>query len=242
MENDERDKIIGRIRKLLALSGDKGATEAEAIAAVMMAQRLMADNDVEDWELHAADEQPIEKIKSMPVERRWRWELADAVGSNFRCRYYQNRGRSEETRWERITRMVFYGYRSDAEAAALAFDYLYRTGDRLAKRAANAAYREYGSSEGVYNGFVLGFVAGVRSELEKQSQALMIVVPPKVSESYAELSEGFGEADCEVRMIYTPVSCDAYRDGYGNGREAIRSRRMDAPDEQGEQTIAALPA
>lgn len=45
---DEREKIVERIRKLLAMSEDRGATEAEAISAVMMAQRLMSDNDVED--------------------------------------------------------------------------------------------------------------------------------------------------------------------------------------------------
>lgn len=55
----DRSKIVERIRKLLALADDKGATEAEAVAAVMMAQRLMAENDVADWELHSMDEQPI---------------------------------------------------------------------------------------------------------------------------------------------------------------------------------------
>lgn len=44
----DRSKIVERIRKLLALADDKGATEAEAVAAVMMAQRLMAENDVAD--------------------------------------------------------------------------------------------------------------------------------------------------------------------------------------------------
>lgn len=68
---DEREKIVERIRKLLAMSEDRGATEAEAISAVMMAQRLMSDNDVEDWEIHAADEQPIETARSEPVTRRW---------------------------------------------------------------------------------------------------------------------------------------------------------------------------
>ena len=35
-----RDDIIERIKKLLALAEDDGATEAEATAAALMAQRL----------------------------------------------------------------------------------------------------------------------------------------------------------------------------------------------------------
>lgn len=118
----DRSKIVERIRKLLALADDKGATEAEAVAAVMMAQRLMAENDVADWELHSMDEQPIATAESEPVRRRWRWTLADAISSNFRCRYYQNRKRCAPTGWKTEYRMIFYGYESDAKAAALAFD------------------------------------------------------------------------------------------------------------------------
>lgn len=116
----DRSKIVERIRKLLALADDKGATEAEAVAAVMMAQRLMAENDVADWELHSMDEQPIATAESEPVRRRWRWTLADAISSNFRCRYYQNRKRCAPTGWKTEYRMIFYGYESDAKAAALA--------------------------------------------------------------------------------------------------------------------------
>lgn len=237
--SDERSKIVERIKKLLALSEDRGATEAEAVAAVMMAQRLMADNDVEDWELHEVDEQPISTANSEPVRRRWRWELADAIASNFRCRYYQSRKREEASGWEFVTRMVFYGYESDAKAASLAFDYLYKVGDKLGCRRACKAYREHGYSDGAYNGFVLGFVEGVRAELEKQSQALLIVVPPKVSESYEGFSVGFGKANTHVNIARTEFAYSAYEEGLAEGRNAVQGRRMDAPDEDGGNMRAA---
>ena len=127
----DRSKIVERIRKLLALADDKGATEAEAVAAVMMAQRLMAENDVADWELHSMDEQPIATAESEPVRRRWRWTLADAISSNFRCRYYQNRKRCAPTGWKPEYRLFFYVDVSDWIAAAFFFDYFYKFGDRL---------------------------------------------------------------------------------------------------------------
>lgn len=124
--------------------------------------------------------------------------------------------------------MVFYGYKTDAQAAAIAFDYLYKVGDRLGKRCAARAYREYGYSDGAYNGFVVGFVNGVASELEKQAQALMIIVPPKVSESYESFSEGFGTASSKVEIARTRFSGEAYEKGLAEGREAVRARRIDA--------------
>lgn len=46
----ERDTIISRIRKLLALGGDENAEEATS--AVLMAQRLIAKYGIGDDELH----------------------------------------------------------------------------------------------------------------------------------------------------------------------------------------------
>lgn len=229
---DGREKVIERIRKLLAMSEENGATEAEAVSAVMMAQRLMSENDVEDWELHSSDEQPIETARSEPATRRWRWKLAETVASNFRCRYYQSASYERERGFERTTRMVFYGYKTDAQAAAIAFDYLYKIGDKLGKRCASRAYREHGYSDGAYNGFVVGFVNGVAGELEKQAQALMIIVPPRVNESYESFSEGFGKANSKVEIARTIFAGEAYENGLAEGREAVRARRIEADEPQ----------
>lgn len=229
-----REKIISRIKKLLALGNDNGATEAEAVAAVLAAQRLMAEADVEDWELHSEDEEPIEERKSEPANRRWRWKLAQAVAPNFRCRFYENKHYESYGHWDKRT--VFYGYRSDAEAAAIAFNYLYKTGDRLASTAVKRAYRAYGHTGGVYNGFVCGFVDGVKEELEKQSYALMIATPPKVNESYRERSKDFnkiGDARMSLRFENTILAQEAYSDGMEQGHDAVRARRIVAEDQEG---------
>lgn len=156
-----RGDIIERIKKLLALAEDEGATEAEAATAALMAQRLIAQNDVEQWELHAAAEEPIEACYTAPARSRWRWRLADVVAPAFRCRYS---GARERCGWqkENIQRIEFYGYRTDAKAAAITFDFLYKIGCRLARRASR------GKAHGTYNAYVLGYVEGIRGELYKQ--------------------------------------------------------------------------
>ncbi len=229
-----RDGVIERIRKLMALAEDEGATEAEAAAGALMAQRLIAENDIEQWELHSSQEEPIEGHESAPARSRWRWQLAGVVAPGFRCRHYNSR-KWDRAKREYVQRMVFYGYRTDAKAAAITFDFLYRVGCRLARRASR------GKPPGTYNAYVLGYVEGIKGELEKQAEALMIVVPPKVEESYERFSVGFGKASSELSYGAGHEAMEAYERGVAEGRDAVRARRMGAAGDERGPEAAALP-
>lgn len=229
-----REDIIERVKKLLALAEDEGATEAEATAAALMAQRLIAQNDVEQWELHSSIEEPIEICNSAPARSRWRWRLAEVVAPAFRCRFCGNTERLG--RWaENIQRIEFYGYRTDAKAAAITFDFLYKIGCRLAKRAAR------GKAHGTYNAYVLGYVKGIKDELEKQTEALMIVVPPKVKEGFEVYTANFKDVSTKLSYGGGHDAKEAYDRGVAEGRDAVRSRRMDEPEASIEDEPAALP-
>lgn len=241
MENEDRDGMVERIKKLFALA-DNNPNQNEAIAAALKAQRLMADYDVEEWELHGSDEQPIAEVEAEPTRRRWRWHLADVIASNFRCKSYQQKRRSKDCFAkdvddvpyykfkEKEKVMVFYGYQCDAQAAALTFGYLFRTGDRLARRYADGMRKEHGWADGAYNMFVAGFVEGVRIELEKQSQALMLVIPAAVAESYETMAADWGCCDSRLHLDGAFADSEAREAGREAGREAVRSRRMDKGD------------
>lgn len=240
MENDKqkRDEVIKRIKKLLNLAGNN-PSEFEAMAAALKAQRLIAEYDVERHE-YAAEEKPtIESVYSnIHTTREWRYVLADIVSKNFRCQDYQINERKTRKgrnggRWyvQYIKTIVFYGYKQDAQAASMVFDYLYKFGNRKATRLTkglpNASSR--------YNSYVLGFCDGVRSELEKQSQALMLVVPKSVTESYEEMSKGWGEAR-DLRLELDGISAaegQRYaKQGLIDGRDAVRARRMNEPENE----------
>lgn len=251
MSDGKRDGLIARIKKLFELAGDKGATEAEAVQAALMAQRLMAENDVAEWELAdaRAEREPV-SVEASPARAKWRMRLAAVVAKNFRCKWYQStrwkNGGRRDGRGARTgeKRMVFYGYEADARAAALTFDHLFRTGDRLANRAARRALRVRGWSDGVYNSFVDGFLSAVESELERQSQALMLVVPKTVQEGYEELSKGFSSTlDSRLRIDY--YDREAREEGERQGRDALRARWMEEAPTPGTEEAAealALPA
>lgn len=58
------EKILDRIRKLLRLASDKGATQEEAESALLMAQRLMVEHGLNESQVEEAptpDEMKIEE-------------------------------------------------------------------------------------------------------------------------------------------------------------------------------------
>lgn len=114
---DERAKILERIKKLMALADNRGATEAEAMAAALAAQKLIAEYDVEEWELHSKDAEPMVEKRSDKASRRWRWHLAAIIGPAFRCRHFQRGSWNiKAQKWDK--QMGFFGYETDARAYA----------------------------------------------------------------------------------------------------------------------------
>ena len=78
--------IVEKIRKMLRLARDKGATEAEAAAALSMANRLMLQHNIESVE------ESVEEIairgdwRDFEVDKKWQQILVSAVGTLYNCR------------------------------------------------------------------------------------------------------------------------------------------------------------
>lgn len=223
----DRDKLIERIRKLLAVTEGRGATEAEAIAAALAAQKLMAENNVEQWELAEGGE-PIVEVESRK-KREWHGYLAITVAENFRCRCYIY-SRHENGKSRRTPYMVFIGYRPDAEAAKLVYERLADIGGKKANEFANKRRLEltnehvYIGKKPLFDNFASNFVDGVRSVLEKQSQALMIVCPKKVDEAFKDATAGCSRHSWKMNR-YGNEGADA---GFKAGRDAVMSGRIAA--------------
>lgn len=238
----DRDSIVDRIRKLLAMTERAGCTKAEAVQAALLAQKLIADNDVSSSELHGgSDDEPIEYVVSDAATRfrDWGKVLAAAVADAFRCKTIGVRSSSS-----RYFQPQFIGHSSDAKAAALVFGRLYAVGCDLGdaeRKRARAEKRRRCSEEGTpewwarnvardaaaraYDSFTWGFLAGVKRELEKQSVALMIVVPRDVVEEFESIPTA-------SRRLSTgrAASGAAYERGEGAGRDAVRSGRISGGD------------
>lgn len=215
----KREDVIGRVRKLLAVSMENGSSENESIQAALMAQRLIAEYDIRKDEIHGDGRDGLcECASDVSSNRTVAVNLAHVVADNFRCMTYFRLMASRK----RVA--VFYGYETDARAAQLTYEMLYRTMNRLANRAARLQKRLYGRSDGAYNSFAVGFLRGVSEELAIQTQALMLVTPQAVRDGFEEVTRGF--AGRTARAIrYNRAFTE---EGRRAAHEAIREHRLGA--------------
>ena len=169
----ERERIIEKIKKLREHSVENGCNEAEAIQFALKAQKLIADNDVEEWEL--ADEvRRVAETTTGSTSKAWAPSLALAIADNFRGKVYQRQVTTRKYEFH------FVGYKADSEAAEIVYTNLLEACHRLAGEYQDFAYTD----PGAYSNFVIGFIAGVRAELEKQCFELMIVCPKEVEDHF----------------------------------------------------------
>lgn len=213
-----REQIIERIKKLLSHSVENGATEAEAVAFALKAQKLIADNDVEDWELgEECKQEVVEVMTENTYSRTWRGFLASTIADNFRCKAILA-PRKDGTSRRKKMHIMFVGYECDAKAASIVFDHLYTVGNKLGKAHESRCYTD----PDAYENFVRGFNKGVRDELEKQCQALMLVCPQDVEEYYSDMDL---RASRRPRLIRGNEHSE--KAGRAAGRDAVRSRRVE---------------
>lgn len=233
-----REKIIEKIRKLFELANHHGGNEAESVSAALKAQELISEYDITEDELSANPEREevVEVISATSKPRPWNKLLARVVADNFRCRYFEN------VSWNFVTNLstgrktkrcngrqvVFMGYELDANAAVITYEHLYKTGDRLARAESRRVKKERGYQDGVYNTFVLGFVEGVRGELEKQCRALMLVTPLEVKDAYkAKFENNIYDGPASRNMKFGKfIAEDAREKGQAEGARAVRASRM----------------
>lgn len=118
MSND-RDKIIAKIKKCLALG--KSSNEHEAAAALRQAQKLMQAHGVTDFDIETADIAEAEvraSAKSTPT--KWEVSLANKIAGAFGCEVIFARNYYSGSSWK------FIGIGPAAEIASYAQQVLMR--------------------------------------------------------------------------------------------------------------------
>ncbi|MBQ9005795.1 MAG: hypothetical protein IJ092_05415, partial [Atopobiaceae bacterium] len=193
---------------------------AEAAAAALQAQRLIARHEVTQDELSEGDLGDVVEVESRWVDNeRWRGWLAYVVAQNFRCKAYYKKG--PHPRLD-----VFVGHELDARAAELTYTHLSQVALRLCGRVERRYRAMYGTARGVRHAYMSGFVDGIREELERGTQALMLVRQQDVDDYFDELSHNFS-TERKRRVIKVPHDHKAiYADGHECGVDAVRKSRV----------------
>lgn len=92
----ETEKILSRVKKMLTLAGDSGATEGERDNALKMAHATLAKYNlsmsaVEALGDHSRNDPRIEQKFDLDADRMWTRQAAAGVGELFFCFYFTSR-------------------------------------------------------------------------------------------------------------------------------------------------------
>lgn len=221
MSNEKVEKILDRVKKILALAGNN-PSEEEAKAAALKAQELLAKYNLSMADIgdeNAPKEKLMFKHYQTGVDKAWKYDLSAVVARNFRCR----------VTWFGKRELAFYGFETDANIACEVFEFLFKTCEKRSRYTADKAYRETGCSKGVYYSFSKGFISGVASELDKQCTALMIVEAPEVKEGYTAWRESRNVKTMSIhRRDAKDFDKNHYNNGVVEGRNAIQARGIES--------------
>jgi Protein of unknown function (DUF2786) len=85
--NGNGNTIVEKIRKLLRLARDSGATEAEAGTAMAMAQKLMMQHNIDHVEDVVEQHAVRGDWRNFEVDKKWQQTLGSAVAHLYNCRF-----------------------------------------------------------------------------------------------------------------------------------------------------------
>ncbi len=151
------NKVLERVKKMIALGNDAAATEAERETALRMAYNLLAKynlsmSDLPDDESHEARERQDVVISA----DRWARSLAQAVAKLFFCKYfYSGTGTSGKDKH------CFVGRQSNVITARYMSEFLIKS----VKREATGRYKSPTSPQG--RSFCVGTVDSIRKRVEE---------------------------------------------------------------------------
>lgn len=214
------EKIIKKIEKLFALAGNN-PNEKEAEAALLKAQKLMAEYGIEQSQL-TGEKITYATICSKVAPHRINNLLAEIIAKSFSCKViiiYNHEGKKI---------LSFFGRTEFAEAANSTFEFVYK----IMVRGGNRATRENGVNPGTkgaavyYNSYCKGFLLGVKSKTDEQCKALMIVVPTDVEDAFHEKYKHCGTYRSKRCSAGTDVK--SYRMGVTDGKSALGKRELNA--------------
>lgn len=208
----ENMKIIETIKKVLELSQNNPSKE-EAQAAALKAQELMAKYHLSMSDIDMKDNEIDEIYVEVGLGHKWKYQLAHIIANNFCCKHFLY---GKDT-------VVFYGHKTDIMIATRVFQNLFYIRNKLAGKEYRDAKSRGEWTDGLVNSWLSGYLAGIKSVLDAQCTALMIVVPEDVETGYTERTAGFRSAKNRgIRSNNRGV----FDRGYSAGRSQMQARQI----------------
>ena len=214
------EKIIDKIRKLMALAGSPNENEAKL--AMMRAQQMMAKYNLSKRDIDKiSPSMIITKKVSGDVKRSptWMAVLGKIIADNFKCYCYR-----QETIGGSVVMMK--GLEEDIEIAEVV--YAYATGYiEAATRKLRRDLRKAGTPTcGHTNDYIAGFLEGIKKQFEEQTNSnewgLVLRTPQVVLDSIASM----GLEQKSLSMGKRAHSQEHYQKGFQDGNNFNKRDRL----------------
>ncbi len=129
------ESIIDRIRKLLAMTPENGASESEAVNALRLANILMTRHGLDHDDIGPDYKEPEPKIKNMANKQVKAYEeiIARAAATLYLCKCIRHVDRNKRYKYPKIMGYTFVGLEEHIDAAEMTMlwllnqlDYFYK--------------------------------------------------------------------------------------------------------------------
>lgn len=209
----DREKVIDRVRKLLALADEnKNPSLEEVQAAMLKAQKYMAEYNIAMGDVAApvqSDSKPIEGFTPVAEILWWKRQLGNIVADNFRCYFY----------WRPNRGVCFLGMEEDVELAQMVYAFAIATIIYLSKKyiKENVAKGQRAYAVPKKNSYIRGFLSGLedrfREQIEADSMALVLVKSDALVEAHTAMTFKTGKASKSVSDRDPLAEMQGYQDG-----------------------------
>jgi hypothetical protein len=233
--NGNMEKVVSKIRKLLALAGGGNPERAEAEAAMLKAQELLFAHsltmgDVAFKEGEQEKKEVVEEGVAYGSGKKLSWwikTLACTLANNFRCYIYIQNGYQKK-------KIVFMGLKQDVEVVKDVFQFAiafgikswngYRAKNYM-KDYAQGMHSEKAFTTRTKNDYFTGYINGVKSKFTNQvlSKALILVKDALVTQEFRKLSLRPGTR----ANIKSGGRDGAYNKGYADGMACEKGKYIE---------------
>lgn len=176
-----KEEVLNKIKKMLRLATNKGATENEAYVAYQQAQKLAIQHGLSLGNISLEDEKPKQEkiteeyIMNFTFSNIYNKTLIFIVAKNFRCEVLVSHG-------NRFVRGLFVGTETDV---AIAKEVVISAYQFMEKRAKEHSVGDRCLSKMYMNSYRLGFLEGLKSKYKDNLS--------KLREEYPEAVKSDGE-------------------------------------------------
>ena len=211
--------IISKIEKLLALAGNN-PSEAEAQAAMLKAQRLMAENNLTMETLNSNKEpqkkEVVQEWFKGGQSSQWMRILGKVIANNFRCDMMVGPGYG----------LVFIGLKEDARICIQVFNFAAHTLEKNMRKL-RRQYRKQGLSTGGISGdYSMGFIKGLsdkfKEQVDQNNWGLILVKDNMVTEYCESVKTGKAKSG---KALNSSGDMGLYLKGYTDGKSLVTDQK-----------------